>query len=142
MDEMILLRRKPPFGLVGLLIVLSVFLLSGCDYFTDAATRIAYDIESATRELRDEGDRYTLYHAVPSRRGECDGPYKVQFDKVGALIVWCRDEAGEVVASPGTSYHRRFVHTPETYILDKPAGETLVIELEKRGGRVVIIDVR
>jgi len=142
MDEMILLRRKPPFGLVGLLIVLSVFLLSGCDYFTDAATRIAYDIESATRELRHEGDRYTLYHAVPSRRGECDGPYKVQFDKVGALIVWCRDETGEVVASPGTSYHRRFVHTPETYILDKAAGETLVIELEKRDGRVVIIDVR
>lgn len=142
MDEMILLRRKPHVGLVGLLVVLSVFLLSGCDLFTDAATRIAYDIESATKELGHEGDRYTLYHAVPSRRGECDGPYKVQFDEVGALIVWCKDEAGEVVASPGTSYHRRFVDTPETYILDKAAGETLVVELERRDGRAVIVDVR
>lgn len=102
---------------------------------------LAHDLESAARQLEGDGDRVTLYHETPSRKGECDGPYTVQLDKVGALIIWCKDDNGEVLASPATSYHRRFVETPETYYLDKAAGETLVIELEKRGDRAVIVNV-
>ncbi len=113
----------------------------GCGLFTDAATRLAYDIEAAAKRLNNTGDRFTLYHETPSRRGECEGPYTVQFDKVGALIIWCKDAAGEVLSSPGTSYHRRFVKTPETYYLDKAPGETLVVELEKRGNNVMIVGV-
>lgn len=120
---------------------LAILFLSGCDVFTDAATRLAYDIEFAAKHLKDHGDRFTLRHETPSKRGECSGPYAVQLDRVGALIIWCKDENGEVVSSPGTSYHRRFVHTPETYYLDKEAGETLVIELEKKGDKAVIVKV-
>ena len=68
--------------------------------------------------------------------------YKVQLDKVGAMIIWCKDAAGETVSSHSTSYHARFVETPETYLIDKEAGETLTIELERRGKRAVIVDVR
>lgn len=122
--------------------LVAILFLSGCDVFTDAATRLAYDIESAAKKLRNHGDRFTLHHETPSKRGECSGPYTVQLDQVGALIIWCKDENGEVLSSPGTSYHRRFVHTPETYYLDKEAGETLIIELEQKGTNAVIVRVQ
>jgi hypothetical protein len=120
----------------------SVLLLSGC--LTDAATRLAYDIEAgAGRVGRAEGAVYTLVHRVPSSAGECVGPYRVQLDKVGAIIVWCKDAAGDTtVSSHSTSYHSRFVETSETRIVDKPANEALVIVMERRGGRVVITGVK
>jgi len=77
---------------------------------------------------------------TPSKRGDCAGPYTVQLDKVGALVIWCKDDTGATTASPGTSYHRRLVHTPQTSYLDKIAGETLTIELEQQGHRAVIVN--
>jgi len=121
-----------------------IFLLANCgDAFTDPATRIAYDIESASRHLgNSEHASYSLQHQTPSKSGECDGSYKVQLDKVGALIIWCYDGAGNVVSSHSTSYHARFIDTPQTYLLDKAAGETLVIELERSNGQAVVVDAR
>jgi hypothetical protein len=46
-----------------------------------------------------------------------------------------------VVSSHGTSYHRRCVDTPRTWILEKGARETLLIRLERQGRRVVIAEV-
>jgi hypothetical protein len=122
--------------------ILGVLLLGGC--LTDAATRLASDIEAgAGRVGRADGARYTVVHRVPSSAGECVGPYRVQIDKVGAIIVWCKDAAGDVtVSSHSTSHHARFVDTFETRIVDKPANEALVIELERRDGRIVIAGVR
>lgn len=129
-------------ALLRLSSVLSVLLLSAC--FTDAATRLAFDIEAAADRVdRSEGSRYTLVHRTPSKSGECAGPYKVQLDHVGAIVIWCKDATlDKTVSSHSTSYHGRFVDTPETHILDKPAAEPLVIELERRGGRVVIASVK
>lgn len=110
---------------------------------TDAATRLAYDIESGVGHLgKEEGARYSIAHNTPSRSGECVGPYAVQLDKVGLIAIWCKDAAGQTVSSHTTSYHARFVDTPKTYILDKPAGSTLVIDIERRQGRAVVTDVR
>lgn len=124
------------------LLLFSPLLLTGC--FTDAATRIAYDIETAAKSVgHSENSQFTLAHRTPSKKGECDNSYKVQLDKVGALIVWCKDEKNDqTVSSHSTSYHSRFVDTPDTYILEKNARETLFIELERRNGRVVITDVK
>jgi hypothetical protein len=117
--------------------------LAACGIGTDAATRLAYDIEAGAGRLGSNPDaRYTITHATPSRAGECTGPYKVQLDKVGAIVIWCNDEAGRTVSSHSTSYHARFVDTPRTFILDKPAGSPLLIELERRAGRAVVVDVR
>lgn len=122
--------------------LLAPLLLAGC--FTDPATRLASDLEDGAEHVgRSDGARWTVVHRTPSSRGECEGPYKVQLDQVGALIVWCQDKAGtRVVSSHSTSYHARFVATPRTYILDKKAGEPLVIDLERQGGRIVVADVR
>lgn len=128
--------------MVRILVVLAMTLsINGCGAFTDAATRLAYDIASAAKTLRHDGASTTLRHETPSRRGQCEGPYTVQLDQVGALVIWCKDDAGQTIASPGTSYHRRFVQTPVTYRLDKAAGEPLIIELERRGGAVLIVNV-
>ncbi len=118
-------------------------IVTGCSGMTDAATRLAYDIEAAAGRLaQDDGARYTFQHHTPSRSGECEGPYKVQLDKVGALIVWCSDSAGSTVSSHSTSYHARFVDTPETFLVEKPAHAPLTIDLERHNGRAVIAGVQ
>jgi len=125
-------------------LLLPIFLaaVAGCDIATDAATRLASDIEAGANRLGSEpGAEYSIQHHTPSKSGECVGPYKVQLDEVGALIIWCMDAAGQTVSSHSTSYHARFVDTPQTFLLEKPAGATLTIELERRGDRAVITDV-
>jgi hypothetical protein len=124
-----------------LLILLAA--VSGCDAFTDAATRLASDIEAGANRLGGEdGATYSIRHKTPSKPGECEGPYTVQLDKVGALVIWCKDTSGHTVSSHSTSYHARFVDTPKTYILDKPVGSTLTIDIERRNGRAVVTDAR
>jgi hypothetical protein len=125
------------------LLVLFLTVMTGCDIGTDAATRLAYDIEAGTSRLgKEAGAKYSIEHKTPSKAGECAGPYTVQLDKVGAIIIWCRDAAGKTVSSHSTSYHARFVDTPQTFILEKPAGGTVTIDLERRDDRAVLVSVR
>jgi hypothetical protein len=117
--------------------------VAGCGIATDPATRLAADLEDAAGRLpAREGATDALHHATPSRPGQCDGPYKVQLDRVGAMIVWCKDAAGNTVSSHSTSSHSRAVDTSQTFIVDKGAGETLIIDLTRRDGRAVITGVR
>ena len=74
---------------------------ASCDAFTDAATRIAYDIEAGEGRLgKETGARYSIQHHTPSKAGDCVGPYTVQLDKVGALVIWCKDETGKTHIQP------------------------------------------
>lgn len=127
-----------------LVLLIPLAALAGCfGDFTDAATRLAYDIEAGASHLgEEEGARYSIQHHTPSKPGQCAGPYTVQLDKVGALIMWCKDAGGRIVSSHSTSYHARFVDTPQTYILEKAAGATLTIDIERRNGRAVVVGVR
>jgi hypothetical protein len=125
------------------LLLISRTTMTGCDVITDPATRLAYELEAGTGRLgREAGATYSVQHNQPSKSGECIGPYKVQLDKVGGLIIWCNDTSGHTVSSHSTSYHARFVETPQTFILEKPAGTFLTIDLERRDDRAVITNVR
>jgi len=116
--------------------------LVGCD-LTDPATRLAYDIKAGASRLgAAEGAATTIRHPFPSKSRECVGPYRVQVDKVGALIVWCNDASGTTISSHSTTYSARFVQTPQTHIVDKPAHATLEIELVRQQGQAVVADVR
>jgi len=126
-----------------LLLLIFLSTMTGCAVATDPATRLAYDLEAGTGRLgRETGAMCTVEHKQPSKSGECVGPYKVQLDKVGALIIWCNDATGHTVSSHSTSYHARFVETPQTYIVEKPAGTALTIDLERRNDGAVITNVR
>jgi hypothetical protein len=127
-----------------LLLLFSASMLAGCNYFTDAATRLAYDIEAGAGRIgRADGAKLTVEHRTPSKAGECAGNYTIQLDKVGAIIIWCKNKAGDKTeSSHTTSHHRRFVDTPRTHLLEKNAGETLTIALERRNGRVVVADAK
>jgi hypothetical protein len=104
---------------------------------------MAYDIEAGAGRLgKENGARYSIQHHTPSKAGDCAGPYTVQIDKVGMLVIWCKDDAGKTVSSHTTSYFARFVDTPQTSILEKPAGSTLTIDIERRSGRAVIVNVQ
>lgn len=123
--------------------VLAIALVTSCGVATDPATRLAADLEAGADRLRmDEGATDSVHHATPSRAGQCVGPYRVQLDEVGAMIVWCYDAAGATVSSHSTSSHAPHVDTPRTFIVDKGAGEKLIVDLERRGGRATITDVR
>lgn len=123
--------------------VVALLGLAACGFATDPATRLAADLEAGADRLRTEnGATDSVHHATPSRAGQCEGPYKLQLDKVGAMIIWCKDAAGKTVSSHSTSSHARYVDTPRSWIVDKGAGETLIIDLERRGGRAVITNVR
>ena len=118
-------------------------LLAGCGFATDPATRLAADLEAGSERLRmDDGATDSVHHATPSRAGQCGGPYKVQLDKVGAMIVWCYDISGATVSSHSTTSHAPHVETPRTYIVDKGAGDTLIVDLKRHDGRAVITGVR
>jgi hypothetical protein len=114
--------------------------LVGCDVPTDPATRLAADLEAGASRLDSLAAVEVLHR--PADAGECTGPYQVQLDAVGALIVWCKDAAGATVSSHSTSSHARYVDAPETHIVEKDAGATLVIGLERRAGRAVVVVVR
>ena len=93
-----------------LLLLIFLITATGCDFATDPATRLAYDLEAGTGRLgREAGATYSVQHKQPSKSGECVGPYKVQLDRVGALIIWCNDASGHTLSSHSTSYHARFV---------------------------------
>jgi hypothetical protein len=137
------LSRPPVKRLARLLAVPSltcVVVLTG--FFTDAATRLAYDLETAAGRVGPADGANTRWCTAYRRVGECVGPYRVQVDRVGAIIVWCKDAGGSTVSSHSTTYHTRFVDTPQTSIIDKPAKDSVVFELERRSGRVVIAVVR
>lgn len=125
------------------LLLLPLLWLSACNLLEDPATSIGFTIESEVTHLGStEGAHYTIRYRPPAKLAADGGSYSVQFDKVGALIVWYLDANGKVTESATTTFHARFVVTPQTYKLDKPGNAVLLIDLERRGGKAVIVDVR
>ncbi len=113
--------------------------LCSCDAFSDPATRIASYVTSGAGRLSSaEGTTYAIPPVSPGFAGQCNGPYKIQFDKVGAIIVWCMGTQGKTVSSHSTSLHRAHVDTADTFIVEKPAGAELRMVLERRAGRAVL----
>jgi hypothetical protein len=57
------------------------------------------------------------------------------------LVIWCK-KSGKVTSSYSTTYHLRFVKVPQTFKLDKAAGEATIIELARENGAVLVTAVR
>jgi hypothetical protein len=115
--------------------------LSACMVFFDAATSIAYDIESGAHRLESSPEtELTIVHTPRTAWGDCADAYRVQFSRDSLIGVWCYapDDPTKVVSSHVTTYHLNYVDVPETTIVDKKKGEPLSIELTKSTGKPVV----
>jgi hypothetical protein len=138
-----------------LFVVALMLLSSAC---TDAATRVAYDIESGTRKLgSQDGARAEIRHTPKRSPGGCAGSYTLLIgrgssDNLGnnnfrirgnsdGLSVRCYASDGNLHAW-GTTYHLRFVDVPEAIQIEKKWGETTVIDVERRSGRALVVGLR
>ena len=126
--------------------VAAALLLAGCMDLTDGATRLAHQIESEVAAFERSGaNKTTITHQPVRQNGTgCGEDYRLQVDKVGAIIIWCLDsKTGATTGSHSTSYHARFVDSPQTWIVMKKKGETVAIDLQKQpGGKPVVLGVR
>ena len=118
-------------GIAMLAIVMSV---PAC---SDGATRVAFDIEAGVAAFgRGQAAAATIRHLPEGSPDGCRGPYTLQLSARSSLVIWCKDAAGaQTVASHATTYHLRFVDVPQTFRIDKAAGEATLIDIVRRDGK-------
>ena len=111
------------------------------DLLTDAATRLAAELENGAARARHaaDGRAVVVHRPKPSPEG-CADDYRVQFSQASSLVIWC-SAAGKITSSHTTTSHLPAVAVPRTWIVDKRAGEALLVTLEMRGNRVVVVEV-
>jgi hypothetical protein len=135
----IVLRRRLGRGALA---AACVFALAGC---TDAATRIAYDLEAGAKSLKSSAETRATVRHEPSRWPEgCDGGYALEIGRgakgdpgKGSITVRC---AGRGLYY--TTYHLNFVVVPATVSVRKEAGAPVLLQLEKRGGDIALTEIR
>ena len=116
--------------------------LAGC---TDAATRIAYDIEAGAKALGSSTDSAATVRHEPSRWPDgCGDGYALEIGRgasgdpgKGSITVKC---AGRGIFY--TTYHLNFVVVPATVSVRKAAGEPVLLMLEKRASEIALTEVR
>ena len=121
---------------------LAPFGLTACsDFLTDSATRAAYDLEKAADTMqRSSAAIYTLVHRPKASPEGCSHDYSFQLSSQSSLLVWCKSADGATnVASHATTYHLRYVAVPEKIRLEKRAGESVNIELQKTSGKPKVL---
>jgi hypothetical protein len=136
----------------SLAVVAGLGVVCGC---SDAATRVAYDIESGTGRLQsDEGARADISHVPRSWPEGCSGSYTLRIEKgaavhdgqgnfrtaenSGGLSVRCYGQDGNAHRWH-TTYHLRFVDVPATVEVTKNGGQTAIIQIQRLSGKANVI---
>lgn len=111
---------------------------------TDAATRVANDIETGAGKLHDAmAQKLIVDHTPQATPDGCPGGYTLQLIKDSLIGVWCQEKiGGPSVSSHVTTHHLNFVTVPKTWIVHKDRGQHALIELTRRGDAIVVTDVR
>ena len=107
---------------------------------SDAATRIAFDLEKGVRIMdKAHSNTYTVQHHPLSWPDGCTADFRVQLSERSMLLVWCLQADKVATSSHTTTYHLNFVAVPKTFIVDKATGETVFIDLERQAGRPTVV---
>jgi hypothetical protein len=126
--------------------------LSGCHLLTDGATRLAYDVESASRTLRRSDAKELAFTHRPVAWPEgVTGPYEVVVGESpdsmasgSSLLVGDLNSRnyGLWGYNWSTSYHLNFVRVPRTLRIRKSAGAPLGVQLRKNGPHIEVISLQ
>jgi hypothetical protein len=121
--------------------VAAAVVLGAC---TDAATRVAFDLEAGAKKLGRSSDNTAVVDHAPTPRPEgCTGGYTLQLSQASALLVWCQDSiGGPSAASHTTTYHLNYVTVPQTLIIHKDSGQHALIELTREDGAIAVTGLR
>jgi hypothetical protein len=136
-------------------VVAALLFMAGC---SDAATRVAYDIESGTDRLAsNDGARLEISHVPRSWPEGCSGSYTLRIEKGAATsdgqgnFRTTEDSGGLSVRCYGsdgnehrwrTTYHLRFVEVPAPVEVRKNGGDPAVIEIQRASGKALVIGLR
>lgn len=121
---------------VGLLLP-GFLICSGCrDFMTDAATRVAFEIETEAEALAQSTEKTRTFLHHPKRRpAGCADVYTMTLHGNGTLSVHCLERTNAY----STTYHRRFVHAPRALSVSHAGGEATRITLQKSGSQIALI---
>ncbi len=115
---------------------------SGCGMImTDAATRLAFQIEDEVDALRESGATQRTFEHRPARWPEgIAGAYRVELRESsggtrGALIVM---ETHATAVHYHTTAHSNWVDVPATLVATHAKGAPTLVTIEMRGGKPVI----
>ena len=111
--------------------------------FTDAATRLAYDLERQAAAIRHSDETtLTFTHNPLSAPEGVTGAYTVTF-KGGPLGTgFLSFSRGQQEVWYHTSYHLRFVAVPKDLKIRKAAGQPFTVVLTKSGNSVEVTELR
>jgi hypothetical protein len=111
---------------------------------TDAATRVAGDLEAGAKKLRASSQQTAVVEHAPAPTPEgCPGAYTLQLSQASSLLVWCQNSiGGPSSASHTTTYHLNYVAVPRTFIIHKDSGQHVLVDLTKEGDAIVVSGVR
>ena len=126
-----------------------VLFVSGC---TDAATRLAYDLERAAADLRKSGEREATVVHRPKRSPEgCSGDYEVVLRRADkgpgegrSLTIGCVGSSNyrNLGYSYSTTYHLNFVRVPGELRSLKPSNQELTLTLRRDGEFIDVVAVK
>lgn len=115
---------------------------SGCGMImTDAATRLAFQIEDEVDALRESGATQRTFEHRPARWPEgIQGDYRVELKASsaggGRALSVTESHAGAVHYH--TTAHLNWAEVPETLVAEHREGEPTLVTIEMRGGKPVI----
>lgn len=132
-----LLHALAVFSLVG---------FTGCgNLLTDAATRLSRDLDREASALRASPETTRTFEHHPSASPEgVSGDYCIEFARAepdGRSVILVGDDSDGPLRWHTTA-HNRSVHTARDFRAPHPDGGPTVIQLEKRGSEIWIVDVR
>ncbi len=125
--------------------------LSGCFLFTDAGTRLAYDLKDGAAQLRaSKQERLEVTHKPISFPEGVHGPYEVVLQqsvgctRCGTLFVGDLPvpNADYKPGGGSTTYHLNFVIVPSELKVRKQKGEAVVIVLRKTADSIEVESLR
>jgi hypothetical protein len=132
-------------AMLRLLLALAfVGFLAGCDDFlTDAATRLAYQIEREAKALRDSHETTRTFTHTPKNSPEgVTGAYVVTFVAGPLGKGYLAFSKGSQEQWYHTSYHLRFVHVTENLKISKAEGGSFMVVLKRVGDGIHITELR